>query len=593
MDSSSSDPGRPFAGDTASLREEAAAEMIRILYRHFISVAIATVVIAPVMAALFWNGRNAGLLAAWLGVILVLTGLRALLVFRFLATRPPGRATRRWAWWYAAGAALAGLTWGMLPWLFFDQATAFQQYLTVLVLSAMISATSTVYAAFLPAHVLTAIAEIGPLALWYLVRGGRDDLILAGLLVVFIVAHLGITRRQGGILQEAVDQRFRNLELLRTVDSKRREAERANQAKTRFLAAASHDLRQPMHAMALFSDSLKQTLVSEEQRTLHERMEEGIRSIHELLDSLLDISRLDAGIIRVRSQVFELPQLLERLVYRFHHQAREQGIALEMELTPCRVRNDPVLVENMVRNLLSNALKHTPSGSVRVCCRREGEQAVVEVADTGTGIPEALRERIFEEFFQGDNPERDRSKGLGLGLPIVRRLARLLQVRLEMESTVGVGSSFRLYLEATDEASTPIEGEDSLVTGMQGLRVLVIDDEPAILQGMRHLLEGWGCRVLAAESAESALGLIAGRSFAPELVIADYRLREGRTGTEAIRLVQGHPGCEEAVGMIITGDTAPERLREAEAAGYTLLHKPVAPIRLRAAIRNLVKQGAG
>jgi len=590
MDSSATDSGSVFHGDSFALQGEEAVEMVRILFHHFRSVAIATVVIAPVMVFLFWNGGNAWPLATWLGAILSITVLRALFVHRFLTMQPPAVEAGRWAWWYTAGAAMAGITWGMLPWLFFASATAFHQYLTVLVLAAMISATSTVYAAFLPAHVLAAITEIGPLSLWYFERGTRDDLIMGALLIVFIVTHLEITRRQGGVLAEAVHQRFRNLELLRVVDSKRREAEQANRAKTRFLAAASHDLRQPMHALALFSDSLKETLEFEEQLTLHERMEESIHATHELLDSLLDISRLDAGIIRKQIRVVDLPQLLEGLADRFRPQAQALGLALETEFSPCRVRSDPVLLEDILHNLLSNALKYTLSGKVRLCCRREEKHALVEVADTGSGIPEPSRELIFEEFYQGGNPERDRSKGLGLGLPIVRRLCRLLGHELQLESREGIGSVFTLRLEATDAQAEAIEVWGLDGTDNMGLRILVIDDEPAILKGMQHLLQGWGCEVLVAESAEAAVGLLTGGRFHPQLIIADYRLREGRNGTEAIRMVQGVPGCEDAQGMIITGDTAPERLREAESAGNTLLHKPVSPMRLRVVLRHLMAE---
>jgi CheY-like chemotaxis protein len=252
------------------------------------------------------------------------------------------------------------------------------------------------------------------------------------------------------------------------------------------------------------------------------------------------------------------------------------------------VHSDPALVERILRNLIGNAIRYTSAGSITLRCRAEADEVVIEVADTGIGIPTDQQEHVFEEFVQLGNPERDRTKGLGLGLAIVRRLTDLLDARIVLESAPGHGSTFRLSLKAGDSVAVAEHSAaaETPINALQGAIVAVIDDEADVREAMRSLLEGWGCRVLAGEDADAVIAKLDAAAVIPDIVLADYRLRNDRTGVEAIQALRDH-FLVDIPAAIVTGDTAPERLAEAQASGHLLLHKPLRPAKLRVLLQNL------
>lgn len=365
------------------------------------------------------------------------------------------------------------------------------------------------------------------------------------------------------------------------------EADRANVAKSKFLAAASHDLRQPVQAMMLFQSALEERLDGHPASRLLKSLGEAMGSLRMLLDSLLDVSKLDAGLIVPTPVDMQIGPLLDRLGAEYHAQAAAKGLRLRVVGNAATIRSDPALLERILRNLIENALRYTERGGVLIGCRRQGGNLHIDVVDTGIGIQSDKHEEIFEEFFQVGNPERDRNKGLGLGLAVVRRLARLLGHRIELRSLPGRGSVFRVEVPAVTLSSP---GSDRLksVPAMDvghGL-ILVIDDEPLVRQGLQAMLEGWGYRVLTAGSIEDAVLHVESGEW-PAAILADYRLRGGETGLDAIRAV-----CERlnmpVPATVITGDTAPERLVEVRAGGHALLHKPVAANDLRNAVVEML-----
>jgi CheY-like chemotaxis protein len=313
-----------------------------------------------------------------------------------------------------------------------------------------------------------------------------------------------------------------------------------------------------------------------------------------LFDALLDVSRLDAGVIVPQVQAFAIGPLLARLAAELGPRAEAKGLRLVVH--PCTrvVRGDPVLTERIIRNLLDNAVRYTERGRVVVGCRRRGPSLSVEVWDTGPGILAEEQVRVFEEFHQLGNPERDRTKGLGLGLAIVRRLAGLMAMPLELRSAPGRGSVFRLVVPlapvepaAEDAAADPTE---TAAVPARGL-ILIVDDEAAIREAVRLLLESWGYAVLAAGSGDEMLATVASTQARPDLILCDFRLRGGENGIDAIARLRAACGYN-APAALVTGDTAPDRLAEAQAAGLLLLHKPVAPGRLRAVVGALIADRA-
>jgi signal transduction histidine kinase len=422
------------------------------------------------------------------------------------------------------------------------------------------------------------------------------------------VGSIVVTRREPGqfperhvaLLQTFADQAviaIENVRLFKELEARTgalelafRRADEANRAKTSFLAAASHDLRQPIHAMALFVSALKSKSEDPKTRSIVDHLVASVESLEGLFDALLDISKLDAGIVRAEIGDFPLQPIFERVVQDCASDASEKGLRLVVVPTRAIVRSDATLIERIVRNLVSNAIRYTKAGGLVLGCRRAGGNVRIAVCDTGIGIEPTQLPQIFKEFFQVANVERDRAKGLGLGLAIVERLARLLGHAVTVASVPGRGSTFSVTLprgESPSLATAPAPAEAAPEGSLGGALVVVIDDEAAVREGMREVLSQWDCRPMLAGSAEDALAQLAAYGSPPRAVIADYRLRDEKTGSDAIERIRAGYGAS-IPGVIITGDTAPDRLREAQASGYHLMHKPVSPVKLRALLSYLL-----
>ncbi|HYG90580.1 MAG TPA: PAS domain S-box protein [Azospirillum sp.] len=370
------------------------------------------------------------------------------------------------------------------------------------------------------------------------------------------------------------------------------QAERANVAKSKFLAAASHDMRQPVQALVCFASALEEKVGDAPAAAVMGDMKGSLEALNMLLDSLLDVSRLDAGIVVPALTNVPLWPLFERIVAEFAPLAADKELALKAVPTSAIVRTDPTLLGRIVQNFVANAVRYTPRGRIVLGCRRRDQTLRVEVWDTGIGIPADRLDDIFQEFYQIGNLERDRSQGLGLGLAIVQRLSHLLDHPVTVRSWEGRGSVFTVEvpLVGFDKPHNVCYLNEHARTAERGkTTVLVIDDEVAILKALQMIIEGWGYEVLTASSEEEAMELLARRSREPDIIIADYRLRAGRTGADAIRHIRALYK-RPVPSVIITGDTAPERLKEAEAHGLRLLHKPVQPSTLKTVIAEHIRR---
>jgi len=366
----------------------------------------------------------------------------------------------------------------------------------------------------------------------------------------------------------------------------------ANEAKSRFLAAASHDLRQPMHALALFVDQLRASRTPAERVTLTKRIEEAVGSLSELLDQLLDLSKLEAGAVQSLPQDFEARGLLASIESQFAPLAQAKGIALRVRPTDAWLRGDPVLVQRILLNLVANAIRYTARGGVLLGCRLRGDRWRLEIWDTGCGIPQDRQEDVFHEFVRLDDAEPRRTRGLGLGLAIVARLAGLLGTRIELRSRVGRGSVFAFELPrgTPSEAAAPQEPGLRLAD-LRGVFVVVIDDMEDSRSGTCQLLERWGCLTLAATDGDAAQAELAARNRQPDLIISDYHLGAGADGLAAIVQIRAAAG-EQVPAILVTADTAPTLWDAAQASGVPVLRKPVSPIKLRALLAHLLALSA-
>ena len=394
-----------------------------------------------------------------------------------------------------------------------------------------------------------------------------------------------------GLEQRVAEKSERLNEQLEQTRAARDAAETADRSKSRFLAAASHDLRQPLHALGLFAARLSDRTRDPEDAALVQRITTSVASLESLFSALLDISKLEAGVVAAEPRPMALGPLFERLVNDFASEAAEKDLRFSVVPTHRAVCSDPVLLERILRNLVSNALRYTEVGGVVVGARRCGPSVAIEVWDSGPGIPLAEVDRVFEEFYQVGNPERDRSRGLGLGLAIVRRLTSLLGHQIIVRSRPGRGSMFRLLVTevpahnvASDAVAAPSQHYDALF----GRRVLVVDDDEPVREGMRQTLAAWGCLPLIAVNADEAVGRCA-EGPPPDAMLVDFRLPEGRDGIAAIAMLRSSFG-HAVPAIIVSGESSSEELARIERSGFLLLHKPIAPARLRAALSFLLAQ---
>ncbi|MBC5765696.1 ATP-binding response regulator [Ramlibacter albus] len=398
------------------------------------------------------------------------------------------------------------------------------------------------------------------------------------LVVLYALMLLGFGKSTWQTFRESCLIRFREQELVAQLQEALADAERANKSKTRFLASASHDLRQPLHAVMVLASALEMRPLDERSARMVGMLSEVAQALGEQLDSLLDVSKLDAGVVDVRPQAVPAAALVRRHFAEVEPLIRARGLDARLDVSSeANVLVDEQLLRRVLRNLTDNALKFTPQGSIAIAVRDVGDDVEIRVSDTGIGIPEQLHEEVFVEFFQAGNPERDRSKGLGLGLSIVRRLCEVLGVRLRLESAPGAGTTFRLVLART-AAPPALPAQPRADTQDRfDLHVLLVDDEAAVRTSMRMLLEEMGCRCSEASSSEEAAAAAA--SDPPDLVLADFRLRGDDSGLRVFERVEAVAG--PTPGVLVSGDTAPERLLKARNAGRKLLHKPLPAAALR------------
>ncbi len=381
---------------------------------------------------------------------------------------------------------------------------------------------------------------------------------------------------------------------LETEDALRRakeEAERAALSKSKFLASASHDLRQPLQSLFLFSGALHGHVQGEKGLMALRHLESGLDALKGLLDSLLDVSRLDAGVVNPTLEDFPIALLLDHIAAGYAPAARSKGLEWRMEGCPQNVRSDRVLLGRMIRNLVENAIRYTERGGISITCTVAGDRMSIDVSDTGIGIPSEHLPRIFEEFHQVGNPERDRSQGLGLGLAIVQRIGQLLDHPVTVRSSPGQGSVFSIEVPL-GKTSKPVEAHAAALgpaaAGGTERLAMVVDDDAIVLLGLQAILREWGYEVLIAGSGEQAVDKLRAVNRKPDIVIADYRLREGKVGTDAILDIRRLFDAD-IPAIIVTGETGPECQRDAVRHGFGLMHKPVTPRQLAGAMERTLQ----
>ncbi|SMR75347.1 ATP-binding response regulator [Marinobacterium sediminicola] len=408
---------------------------------------------------------------------------------------------------------------------------------------------------------------------------------LAATIVFCLNIHHVITR--------SLSLQYENTDLISDLKEQKERADKANREKSRFLASASHDLRQPLHAINLLAEVLSGKVQQPEQKQDLDNIKHGLNSLSDLLDVLLDISRLDSESVRANKINFDISEIFSSLKKTFYIDAQERGLEFNVSNEKHFIFSDPLLIERVITNLLVNAFRYTNKGQVKVFYTLNDDTVNVHIADTGVGIEPEHLEMIFDEFFQVGNQERNRQKGLGLGLAIVKRILDLLEHTLEVKSIFGQGTEVVLSLPLGQEAKTASENvfsnpEANFTSDIfKGVNILLVDNEPDIVDAMEKLLRGWGLECLSAISTESALDHIES-GYRPTLLLVDYRMPGPHNGCSFIQKARSVIGTVPAI--VITGDSSEEVINEITAQGLVYLRKPIKAGQLRTLITRMLKE---
>jgi len=553
-----------------------------------------------VVTMLFWQLAPAAMLLPWIGAFALMALARWLVAQRFKRATPQTHDDwLRWRLYSNVGTAAAGVLWGLAGWMFYGLGSPAQQtglivivYTFAVAAVPVLSTQPRMYLGFVSLCFLPLVVRIASVGDVYHYQ-------LAGELLLIISLTTVLARYYRQALRRAMDLKLQADTLLaqlrvekQAAEAARHQAEVANRAKTQFFTAASHDLRQPLHAMGLFAEALRQRVHEPEVAHLVNSINESVDALEGLFSELLDITRIDSGGVEVHPRHFRIEDILRKLRLHFEPVAFEKGLALRLRGGKRAVLADPLLVERILRNLVSNALRYTNDGTVLVGCRPRGDKVLLQVWDSGLGIRPEQQAMIFEEFYQVPNSGTlapHQRKGLGLGLAIVKRLADLMGAPLSLKSIPGRGSVFTLELPAGQAAPEPaiaraMKGPVELT--LDGRMIVIVEDEPVVRSSLEVLLKGWGASIASFDSVAASAAWAGSSPLdrpSPHLLIVDYRLENGLTGVQAIQALRQRFGAN-LPAIVVTGSTMTGHEKEAQEHDFHVLTKPVLPNKLRAMI---------
>jgi len=588
-------PGRGEPGLTPGARQAAVfVDRLQIFNRNTLPILLVHLVLAIAVVLIQRDTASAGLARAWLLAIVTMVAARIFLHRRVASEQDWVPATTvRFAQSFVLASMASGLLWGLTAPLFYLGGALDVQVFIVVVLTGMGAGAVTSLVMYMPAFYAFLLPSLLPMAAVAFSYGDTTNLALGFAILVYALALSYFGGNFSRTLVDSLALRYENVDLIAELRLRTALADEANAAKSRFVATASHDLRQPVHALALFVDALRNSRLDERATQITGQIEVALSALDRMFNSLLDISQLESGAIPVEQEAVQLSPLIEELVNEFTPQAQDKGLRLRVEGDILWVLTDRTLLERILRNLIANAVRYTDEGEVVVQVRQDGSRAVIAVADTGPGISPDDQAFIFEEFRKLDNADRDPRKGLGLGLAIVKRAADLLATSVEVDSVPSAGTTFRVALPRLESPVTVIEGSPAHfpiqpADELASISVMVIDDDPGIRRGMRTLLQDWGCNVNCCAGHDEALRLVE-EGCRPQVVIADLRLARGPSGLDAIRALRNR--LDAALpAMIITGEAKPTiALGDGEAVIH-LLQKPAPLPRIRSFLRSVRRQ---
>lgn len=560
---------------SVSRSAEVEDELVRLHYRQIPAIAIAPTAGAYYTAWVLWGTVPDVYLQVGLVAVTALALVRVVLFIRFRRAAEEERSRPRWRAYAVIAAALSGCVWGSAAvFLYPIESSEYQIFLHVLLALVPIIPVAAL-AVYLPAFFAYFLPCILPFIATLAQNGGTPQRLTALLLTMMMVAMIVFARRYAGSLAESVSLR---LELAR----RNQALEQSNGEKARLIATASHDLRQPVHAMGMYLESLRRQS-PRPAADWFAFFDHALASLRGMLEHMLDLTRLDANVVEPQVTEFSARDLLDRLHAEFSPHAARRRLEFRIRGRDVSIRTDRSLLERIVRNLIANAFDATTKGGILIACRARADCVLIQVWDTGVGIPPDQWRSIFEEFTRLRHAEVRKQEGLGLGLAIVRRLCGLLGHEIRVSSRPGRGTVFTVDVGRGAESAGGRCQSESWETGLEGVSVLVVDDDEHVLSATSRLLARWGCVAGVAKDSDSAIAQVRSSGRIPQVLVIDHHLGDGVFAPQVIARLESECGARPQV-IVITADTAAQRIREAFVAGHVVLHKPVAPAQLHVAI---------
>ncbi|MCK4705471.1 MAG: hybrid sensor histidine kinase/response regulator, partial [Gammaproteobacteria bacterium] len=533
---------------------------VQLFFKQVPSVIIAASIVATALSFAFYD--TAGVMPAiiWALTVYLLTTVRFYSVYRYKISRQTDLEkidNRFWSLWCTGFSILSGLQWGAAILLFFNPESMVDISILILLELAMIAA-AVASLSVIPSAFVGYATPVALMMAYSLFFSGHSDFNILGVLViVYLLAMYMFCKNIYKATIFGIRMSIENAELIENLQIEKDRAEKANKDKSRFLTATSHDLRQPLHALDLYLGALKNVLTKDEQRELLGKSQASSKALSELFNAIMDVSRLDAGMVSIDKQNVNLKLLLDEVYHSMQPHAESQKIALQIKSSDITVYSDPVLLGRIIRNLVSNAIKHSEGKNIKVIASADQNGVMLKVIDDGKGIVNTEIENIFSEFYQLNNPERNRAKGIGLGLAIVKRIASQLEHKISVSSELNKGSTFSIFLPVVNESEIlKPEQVKNETFDFSGTFAIIIEDEAGVRDAMRLLLRSWDCEVLVGDSLAAINAELDQADYpVPDVIISDYRLRENKTGLDAIITLRER-FAEIVPALVVTGDVA-------------------------------------
>ncbi|MFV1984835.1 MAG: hybrid sensor histidine kinase/response regulator [Thiohalomonadales bacterium] len=567
-------------------------ELLKLTFQQLPVFSFIAIVMIVGLFFVFWNKVPQDILITWSSLIFLSLIISSIYIYKARRANINSLNYLFWKTSLNVISLIRGLLWGSIAVIFYIPGQLELQVFLFAILLIIATLMSFISAAEKKVFLVVTVSVLAPITIQFALNSDELHTSFAISVFFYFIVLLSFYTKSHNTLKETLRHRLEKTELANLLEIQKNEAEEANKDKSRFLASASHDLRQPIHAQTLLIEELSERNDDIKLSNLIRDIKISTTALHDLFDALLDISKLDSGTVEPLIEVFSLREMLDTIALEYKIIAKNKQLELRVMSPDVNIQSDRNLLSRIVHNLVSNALKHTIEGSVLIAARRRGNYIRIEIRDSGIGIPDKEQLAIFKEYYQVTAAHHNTNHGLGLGLSIVQRLSRLLNHPLEVISQYGHGSVFSVTVPMTKTKPLTDTSRLRLKCDLKGIsdnHVLVIEDDIMIRRSMYSLLSHWGFTVTTAESGDEACGLLTPETTPPDIIIADYQLKNDETGIQAIKLINSTLN-KPVPALIITGDTAKSRLIEIKSFGYKVLHKPVAPAKLRSLIRFLIDE---